>query len=71
MKREGNMQNGNGNLQNENRNRIFYVEMETKTTMFSDGTHVEMELSVFVNIEFPFLLWAYGCFVAQPPNNTQ
>ena len=51
METERKCENGNGILQNENGKR----GNKNGTVTFS-RTDVEMELSVFVNMEFPFLL---------------
>ena len=46
-------ENRNGNLQNENGNGNFYAKTKAKMKWCFP---VETELSVFVNMEFPFLL---------------
>ena len=56
METERKYENRNKNLQNENGNGFLCGNVNKNGTVFSGGTNVERKLSVFVNIEFPFLL---------------
>ena len=67
-----------GNMKTEMEICKMEVEMEflcgngnKNGTVFSNGTCMEMELLVSVNMEFLFLLYTNSCFVAQPPKRTQ